>query len=144
MSITLGAIIEQLGGNLHGPVDLEIQGIAPLEFAHPHQISFLSHPKYQSQLLHSKAGCVIVATSMVEVATLRGPCIVVEHPYLYFAKLTQLWKKNLSGFKSPHVHPSAVIDPSAFIHPLARIGALCVIESGVRIGAGTELKSSRH
>jgi UDP-3-O-[3-hydroxymyristoyl] glucosamine N-acyltransferase len=66
---------------------------------------------------------------------------VVDQPYLYFAKLTQLWKKSRVQGDQPLVHPSAVIDALAFVHPDARIGALCVIERGARIGAGTVLKS---
>jgi UDP-3-O-[3-hydroxymyristoyl] glucosamine N-acyltransferase len=39
------------------------------------------------------------------------------------------------------VHPSAVIHPDAVIDPTARIGALCVVERGAKIGGGTVLKS---
>lgn len=141
MTLRLGSIVEVLGGELHGDAGLNIEGLSPLETATPQHLSFLSHPKYQSQLAASKAACVIVAPSMRAVALLRGACIVVEQPYLYFARVTQLWKKSMAQAVRPLVHPSAVIDAEAFVHPLARIGALCVIERGARIGAGTELKS---
>jgi UDP-3-O-[3-hydroxymyristoyl] glucosamine N-acyltransferase len=78
---------------------------------------------------------------MREMAALRGACVVVDQPYLYFARLTQLWKKNALQRNQPLIHPSAVIDALAFIHPTARIGALCVVEHGASIGADTELKS---
>jgi acyl-[acyl carrier protein]--UDP-N-acetylglucosamine O-acyltransferase len=39
------------------------------------------------------------------------------------------------------IHPSAVVDPQAEVDPTARIGALCVVERGARIGAGTVLKA---
>lgn len=141
MSLKLGSIVELLGGELHGDADLIIDGLAPLESAGPQQLSFLSHPKYQSQLLGSKAACVIVGPAMREMAVLRGACLVVDQPYLYFARLTQLWKKSARRADRAPVHPSAVIDPQALIHPSARIGALCVIERGASIGADTELKS---
>jgi UDP-3-O-[3-hydroxymyristoyl] glucosamine N-acyltransferase len=66
---------------------------------------------------------------------------------LYFAKVTQLWRKTLLTSASPYdskrplIHPSAVIEPGASVHPTARVGALCVIERGAQIGAMTELKS---
>jgi UDP-3-O-[3-hydroxymyristoyl] glucosamine N-acyltransferase len=66
---------------------------------------------------------------------------VTDQPYLYFARITQLWKKSLPHSDIAAVHPSAVIDAGAFVHPLAHVGALCVIERGARIGAGTELKA---
>ncbi len=141
MSLKLGSIVDLLGGDLHGDADLIIEGLAPLELASPQQLSFLSHPKYQSQLPGSKAACVIVSPAMRELAVLRGACIVVDQPYLYFARLTQIWKKNALRAEQPQIHPSAVIDPQALIHPTARIGALCVIELGAIIGADTELKS---
>jgi UDP-3-O-[3-hydroxymyristoyl] glucosamine N-acyltransferase len=74
-------------------------------------------------------------------ALARGACIVTEQPYLYFARVTQLWKKSLPRTILPQIHPSAVIDPEAFVHPRACIGALCVIESGASVGADTVLKS---
>ena len=141
MGLTLGSIVEQLGGELHGDASLQIEGLASLETASAQQLSFLSHPKYQSQLAASKAACVIVDPKMRPLALARGACIVVDQPYLYFARVTQLWKKHSGRGVPAAVHPSAVIDPQAFVHPRALIGPLCVIERGARIGADTELKS---
>ncbi len=141
VTFSLGSIVEALGGVLHGDANLSIEALAPLETAQQGELSFLSHPKYQNQLPNSQAGCVIVAPSMQALAVARGPCIVVDHPYLYFAKVTQLWKRARSTTNRPRVHPSSVIDPLAVVHQTARIGALCVIEQGARIGAGSELKS---
>lgn len=141
MSLSLGSIVAVLGGELHGDAALKITGLSPLEVATPEQLSFLSHPKYQKQLASSRAACVIVSPQMRSEALARGACIVAEQPYLYFARVTQLWKKNLERAVRPRVHPSAVIDPEAFVHPLAHIGALCVVERGACIGAYTELRS---
>ncbi len=141
VTISLGAIVDALGGDLQGSADLSINALAPLETAQPSELSFLSHPKYQNLLSKSQAGCVIVSPSMKALALERGACIVTDQPYLYFAKVTQLWKQAQGRGNQPLVHPSAVIDPLAIVHQTARIGALCVIEQGAQIGAGTELKS---
>ena len=141
MGLRLASIVELLGGELLGDAGLAIEGLASLEAATPQHLSFLSHPKYQQQLAASQAACVIVSPQMRDLAVARGACIVSEQPYLYFARVTQLWKKSLPQIMRPKIHPSAVIDPEAVIHPLARIGALCVVERGARIGADTELKS---
>jgi UDP-3-O-[3-hydroxymyristoyl] glucosamine N-acyltransferase len=66
---------------------------------------------------------------------------VADQPYLYFAKLTQLWRRTQQGVTAPIVHPSAIVDSAAFVHPTASIGALCVVEAGAHIGADTVLKS---
>lgn len=139
--IPLTDLIGSLGGELVGEPALMITGVAPLESAGPGDISFLSNPKYQQQLQASLAGCVIVGPAMRDLAAARGTCIVAEQPYLYFARLTQLWKRKRSGALASAVHSSAVIDPQATVHPTASVGALCVIERGARIGAGTVLKS---
>lgn len=141
MALALSAIIRALGGELLGTADVVIEGLAPLESAGPAELSFLSNPKYRQQLAASRAACVIVAPAMRQPALERGACIVADDPYLYFARVTQLWKAQGPAPSGPAVHPSAVIDPGAVIDPTARIGALCVVERGARIGAGTVLKA---
>lgn len=142
MALRLGSIVEALGGTLHGNPELQILGLAPLESASPQDLSFLSHPKYRQQLAASKAGCVIVSPSLQAEAQDRGACIVAEQPYLYYARVTQLWRRQHQPQSGPRIHPSAVIDAAAQVDPQAVIGPLCVIERGARIGAGTVLKSS--
>ncbi|MBX9871610.1 MAG: UDP-3-O-(3-hydroxymyristoyl)glucosamine N-acyltransferase [Burkholderiaceae bacterium] len=137
----LGSIIEQLGGELQGDPDLEILALAPLESADSQALSFLSNPKYQQQLATTKAGCVIVAPALREAAQARGACIVADNPYLYFARVTQLWQRARHRPVGPRVHPSAVVDSSAEVDATAQIGPLCVVERGAKIGAGTVLKS---
>jgi UDP-3-O-[3-hydroxymyristoyl] glucosamine N-acyltransferase len=141
VALPLSAIVQELGGELHGSPAASIEGLAPLETAGPAQLSFLSNPRYQPQLAASRAACVIVGPAAREAAIARGACIVTNDPYLYFARLTRLWKRWHAAPASPAVHPSAVIDPDAVIDPTARIGALCVVERGARIGAATELKA---
>lgn len=126
---------------MHGDPELQIQALAPLESAEPQDLSFLSHPKYQQQLAGTRAGCVIVNSQMQAAAQTRGACIVADNPYLYFARVTQLWRRAQQQSAGPRIHPSAVVDPEAHIDPSAQIGPLCVVERGARIGAQTVLKS---
>lgn len=144
MALQLAAIVQALGGELHGDGALTINGLAPLDSAQPDQLAFLSNPKYQQQLVSSRAGCVVVSPAMRDPALARGACIVADDPYLYFARLTQLWKRSLPAEAGPRVHPSAVVDPSAEIAGDVRIGANCVVGRGARIGAGTVLKAQVH
>ena len=142
--LRLAAIVAALGGELHGDGGRIIGGLAPLESALESDMSFVSNPRYQQQLAGSKAACVIVSPALLEAAQQRGACIVTDQPYLYFARLTQLWRTHLRDARprnSVAIHPSAVIDPEAKVHPTARIGALCVVERGAKIGADTELKA---
>jgi UDP-3-O-[3-hydroxymyristoyl] glucosamine N-acyltransferase len=144
VALRLGDLVDALGGELHGDRGLTIDGLAPLEAATASQLSFLSNPRYQQQLAASRAGCVIVGPAMREPALARGAAIVADDPYLYFARVTQLWKQRTAAPSGPRIHPSAVVDPQAHVDPSARIGPLCVVERGARIGAGTLLKARVH
>ena len=142
MSLRLGQIVDALGGSLEGGErDAEILRIASLESAGNGDLAFLNNPRYQSQLAASRAACVIVAPAMRAVALQRGACIVTPDPYVYFARLTQLWARMHGAGAPAGIHPSAVVDADARVHPTASIGPLCVVERGASIGAGTVLKS---
>jgi len=142
LAIRLGQLIEQLGGSLHGDPDFLVQKISPLETATSSTLSFLSNPLYRSQLATTEAGCVIVSPEMQSLVRAGSACIVSPNPYLYFAKVTQLWRQQqVAEDGEPLVHPSAVVHPKAVVHPTAQIGPLCVIEQGARVGAGSWLKS---
>jgi UDP-3-O-[3-hydroxymyristoyl] glucosamine N-acyltransferase len=141
VALQLGEIVASLGGELHGDPTLQVEGLAPLEAAQPAHLSFLSNPRYRQLLDASRAGCVIVGTAMRDQALARGACIVTDDPYLYFARVTQLWKRVHARPAGPAIHPSAVVDAEAEIGPGVRIGAQCVVERGARIGADTVLKA---
>ncbi|MFZ5486148.1 MAG: UDP-3-O-(3-hydroxymyristoyl)glucosamine N-acyltransferase [Burkholderiaceae bacterium] len=142
MSLRLGEIVDALGGVLEGGErDALIAGIAPLDAAGPGDISFLNQPRLQPQLAASRAACVIVAPALRAQALARGACIVTPDPYVYFARLTQLWRQRHESAEPPGIHPSAVVASSAEVHPTATVGPLCVVERGARIGAHTVLSS---
>jgi UDP-3-O-[3-hydroxymyristoyl] glucosamine N-acyltransferase len=141
VTLSLHDIVQALGGELHGSPDFVVQRLAPLQSAQDADLSFLSHPQYAAQLQTTRAGCVIVAPAMLDTARARGACIVTDEPYLYFARVTQLYRRVLRGTPKPGVHPSAVVDATAMVHPSASVGALCVVERGAHIGAGTVLKA---
>ena len=142
---------------LVGDPDTLIHSLASLEGANSHALSFLSHPKYLQKLANSQAACVIVARMAEQVAAERGSYIVVDDPYHYFARVTQIWKKRERPASAPSIHASACIDASvtmgtnvsvgafAFIGPNAMIGAEvsigahCVIGENAVIGANSRL-----
>lgn len=141
MSLSLAAIVEALGGELRGSPEREVARLASLETATPADISFLvPNPKLAGLLAQTQAGCIIVAPAMQEAAGARGDCIVASDPYLYFARLTQLWKRTHLPPEPAGIHPSAVVEEGAQVHPAARVGALCFVGSGARIGAHTVLR----
>ena len=118
-----------------------IGGLATLADATAHDLSFASNVRYRQQLVGCRAACIVVGTELQAEASQRGACIVVAQPYLYFARVTQLWRRHTAIAPAAGVHASAVIDPLARIDPQATVGPLCVVERGARIGAFTVLKA---
>ena len=49
-SLRLGDIVEAIGGELLGAAQIAVEGLAPLDRAQPHQICFLSNPRYAAAL----------------------------------------------------------------------------------------------
>jgi len=140
MTLSTGAIVHSLGGQLFGDPGRVIVRLAPLESAQAGELSYLSNPKLTRLLASTQAGCVIVGPKLAAAAQARGDCIVADDPHLYFARLTQLWKRQHGGAPRAGVHPSAVVEEGAVIDPTASVGALCFVGRGARIGADTVLK----
>jgi UDP-3-O-[3-hydroxymyristoyl] glucosamine N-acyltransferase len=137
--LSLGSIVNALGGELVGSAAQLVHRLAPLHSAGPEDISFLSHVRYRAQLEASQAGAVIVAPAMQEALPAAAACILTPDPYLYFARLTRLWRQHHPLARRPRIHPSAVVDPSAVVAVDAVIGPLCVLEAGAFVGSGTVL-----
>ena len=148
MLLRLGDIVDALGGTLVGSPDTQLSRLSPLDVAQTGSLSFLSHPKYASQLLQTRASVVIVSEEARAHARPDQVLVVTPQPYLYFAKLTQWWRKaqlgpaaQTSAQVSPMIHPSAVVHPEARVHATAKVGPFCVIERGATVEEGSWLKS---
>ena len=144
MQARIADLAALLGGQLVGAADLTVSRIGPLESAGPDAIAFLSNPRYQAQLMASKAGCVIVAPAFRDAAALRGAAIVCADPYLAFARLTQWWAAQTRTPAPFGVHPSAVVEPGAVVHPQASVGALAYIGAGAQIAAFAVVGAQTH
>jgi len=146
VTLRLGDIVASLAGEfdarLVGDPDVLVERLAPLESAGTDALTFLSHLKYQGKLGRSTAACVVVGPGSAEAAMQRGACIIVDDPYFYFARVTQLWKRRHlpASVGQVLIHPSALIDPLAQLAPdvavgaFACIGANAVLSAGVRVG----------
>jgi UDP-3-O-[3-hydroxymyristoyl] glucosamine N-acyltransferase len=130
---TLGQIVSRLGGRVAGDASVSIRQVGSLENAAAGQISFLSSGKFKSRLAGTAASAVIVAAEDEGITTL--PRIVVDKPYLYFARVSQLF--NPLTLQPAGVHPSAVVSEKAVLGKGVSIGAGCVVGEGASIGDGS-------
>jgi len=128
--MTLAQIVARLGGRVAGPSDTPIDQVASLESAASRQIAFYTGKRHRAKLDATKAGAVIVAPDGE--GDTKRPRIVVENPYLYFARVSQLFNPVVR--QPPGVHAAAVVAKSARLGEGVSIGAGCVIGEDVVIG----------
>ncbi|MBI4986818.1 MAG: UDP-3-O-(3-hydroxymyristoyl)glucosamine N-acyltransferase [Rhodocyclales bacterium] len=154
MSVRLDEIVARYGGSLVGDGGLTVSDIATLAAAAPGQLSFLSNPKYRSQLALTKATAVILAPEFAALCPVAA--IVTAQPYLYFARVAQWLNAPLRP--APGIHATAVVESalpaSVAIGPNTWIGegvslgedvvvgANCSIGAGATIGAGSWLHAN--
>lgn len=137
MTLRVATIVETLGGELHGDPNRIVARLAPLERAEADELSYLANPRLVEALENTQAGCLIVGPALAEAARARGDCIVTDDPLLYYARVTQLWRRVLGDGPQPGVHASAVVEEGAVIDPSASIGALSYVGRGAHIGPDT-------
>ena len=129
MALTLKELAGLLGAELVGDPNVIIDSASTLEDARPGQISFLSNPKYVSQLDGTKASAVIVAPS---VKVERIAMLKAKDPYYAFA----LAVTHLHGVRK---HPHAGVHPRAAVDPTASIGEGTIVYPGVYVGPRTRV-----
>ncbi len=131
-TITSGDLVKKLGGELIGDPNILINSVASLESADQNSISFFNNPKYSDLLKNTKAAVVIVNKESLSSRT--GACIVIDNPYLYFAKVSQLL--NPSKILKKEIHKSAIIHPSCKLGQEIYVGPNVVIEGNVSLDDG--------
>lgn len=132
---TLAQLAELLGAELQGDAEKTISGLATLQEADSHQLSFLANAHYRKQLEHSQAGALLL--SAADAADYVGNCLIVADPYLAYAKISHFFDRTPQAVSG--IHPSAVIAESALVDASASIGPGVVIEDEVVIGAGVRI-----
>lgn len=130
--ITSGELVKQLGGELIGDANILINSVASLESAHQNSISFFNNTKYLDLLNNTKAAVVIIDKESVSCCNVTA--IVVDNPYVYFAKVSQLL--NPSKILKKEIHKSAYVHSSCKLGQDIYIGPNVVINENVSLGDG--------
>ncbi|HEX6320804.1 MAG TPA: UDP-3-O-(3-hydroxymyristoyl)glucosamine N-acyltransferase [Burkholderiales bacterium] len=132
-ALTLAEIAQRLGGRVAGDPATRVRQVGSLEHAQAGEISFLSSARFKARLAATRASAVILAPEFEALTPL--PRIVCEAPYLYFARVSQLF--NPLTTQAPGVHVSAILGEGVTLGERVSIGAGCVIGDGVAIGEDT-------
>ena len=136
-AVSIREIVEQVGGRYTGPADLVISGVGTLADAASDQLSFLSNPRYASQLPATRAGAILVAND------LQGDdprFIRVANPYLAWASVIERWFVPRAA--PTGVSPLASVAPSARLGANVAIGPFTTIGDDVVVGDGTIIYSN--
>lgn len=138
----LGEVAQKLGCRLEGPPELEIRGVAGIDYAETGEITFLANRRYFPLLKTTRASAVLVEegvaldreASLPALAALRS-----DNPYLSFAQAIELFYQ--PPRYAPGIHPTAIIAKSARIGEGAHIGPYCYVDEEAEIGRHAVLHS---
>jgi len=128
-AVSIGEIVDLVGGEYAGNRDLPIASVASLGSAKSDQLSFLSNRKYVAELAATKAGAVLVPRKL-EGDDARW--IRVDDPYFAFARIMTRWFSNRPLPKG--ISPKAVVAESAKLGSDVAIGHFAIIGENVVVG----------
>jgi UDP-3-O-[3-hydroxymyristoyl] glucosamine N-acyltransferase len=129
----LHELAQLTGARIDGKTaDVEITGAAGLDEASENQVTFLANPRYTPRVNTTRASAIFLSE---EAATDRDIAILrVKDPYLAYTRALRIFHPQPQ--LEPHIHPSAVIDPSARVATNVSIAACAVIGRNVEIAEG--------
>ena len=128
-AVSIGEIVDFVGGEFAGQRDATNASVAPLASANADQLSFLSNRKYAAELASTKAGAVLVPAKLEG----RDPrWIRVDDPYFAFARIMTRWFSNRPRPKG--ISPKAVVADSAKLGNNVSLGHFAIIGENVVIG----------
>ena len=118
-------------------IEKAFTGVAPLQSARPHQVSFLDNRRYAMALEQTMAGAVIVHPDMLNRVPAATIPIVTTATYEGWARVAALFHP--AAPPRPGVHRSAVIAETARVDSSAEVGPYVVIAAGAEIGSGCRI-----
>ncbi|MFT6387194.1 MAG: UDP-3-O-[3-hydroxymyristoyl] glucosamine N-acyltransferase [Cellvibrionaceae bacterium] len=124
-------LAEFIGASFEGDGDHLIYTLASLPEATETDLAFYASSAYKKKLQSTRAGCVLLQES--HKAEFNGNKLLSADPYLSYAKLTYLFRKQSKGPAS--IHPSAVIASDVSLGENVTIGPNVVIEQGASVGS---------
>jgi UDP-3-O-[3-hydroxymyristoyl] glucosamine N-acyltransferase len=125
-------IARVVGGELVGDGSLEIRGVAGIREAAEGELTFLANSRYADSLGSTRASAILLARDGV--APPPGKAIIFcANPYLAFLQAIRYFAPE-DRF-APGVDPTAVVADDVSAGPGCSIGARCVIEGAVVLGA---------
>jgi UDP-3-O-[3-hydroxymyristoyl] glucosamine N-acyltransferase len=133
-AISVGEIVDLVGGQFEGDRNHTINSVGPLASAADDQLSFLSNRKYAAELATTAAGAILVPTKL-EGCDSRW--IRVDDPYFAFAKIMARWFSNRPRPKG--ISAKAIVADSAKLGENFALGHFAVIGENVVVGSNVTI-----
>jgi UDP-3-O-[3-hydroxymyristoyl] glucosamine N-acyltransferase len=124
-----------------GQSSQKISRIANLAEAQPGDISFLSNPKYRSDVANSQASLILVPEDYTDVPQDQQVFFYSASPSLSLGILCKHIEQLQQKPAPAGIHPTAIVAPNASIDPSASIGPYAVIGEHTIIGAHVEIQA---
>ena len=139
-SYSLNELAKKVNGEVIGDSSLQISSIGTIQHSSSGCITFLANPKYKKYLNKTSASAIIVSPEFKD--KIKSG-IVVNDPYLAYAKISSLYQKYPNPYDSKQlsyfIHESSDVDESVIIGPNVFIGPDCKIGQDSIIHANTSL-----
>lgn len=138
---SLKYLAEYIDAKVDGDECYVVHSLASLISASGQCLALYMGGRYEKQLSLTKAGCILLNTD--DAKNYDGNKLIVDNPYLSYAKLSELFVDKTTGLLG--IHSSAVIADDVVIGKNVVIGANAVIEENCQIhdnssiGAGAYL-----
>ncbi|MFC5374639.1 UDP-3-O-(3-hydroxymyristoyl)glucosamine N-acyltransferase [Brevundimonas faecalis] len=143
--LTVAALAEHIGGEVIRGGEVVVSAVAPLSSADRGAIAFLGDRKFAAALAETRAGCVIVPASAVDLAPADAAVIVSGEAQASWARASALLHRPIrldSAISAAEaaeddtvvIEPGAVLGEGVRIGRGSRIGANTVVGPGVQIG----------
>lgn len=165
--LTARQVAQLVGGELIGPADIELAGVAPLERAGPGDLTFLASRRYLPYFQRSSAGAVVLAPTFRDEPAGPATRIVVREPLAAVARVLERlfptpppawgvapgaaigrgarWRGRIALAagavlgRDARLGADCVIGPGAIVEDGATLGDRCRLEAHAVVHAGAEL-----
>src|SRR3954471_17506966 len=128
-AVSIGEIVDFVGGEFDGDRAVSISSVASLASADAAELSFLSNRKYSAELAATNAGAILVPKKL-EGNDARW--IRVDDPYFAFAKIMTRWFSTRPELRG--ISTKAAVAESAKLGSDVALGHFAVIGENVVIG----------
>lgn len=138
----IAGILKAEASELPGP---ELSGARPLEYAGPHDVTYVADQRFLARLASSGAAAVIIPGGLDSGGR---PFIRSRNPEADFARLTALFYPygKLGEWISPkaEIHSEAILGRNVSVGPFAVIGRRSTVGDETVIGAGVVIGEDVH